>query len=101
MKKVLSILMALLMVFALFACNKPAEPENSTDPGTPAETSTAPGASAETSPAPGTDESSAPELVDVTKTRMSSASFMTASIRSPGKHTKSSTCTRLPCCCTS
>ncbi len=68
MKKVLSILMALLMVFALFACNKPAAPENSTDPSAPAETSAAPNSPDETDIAPGTEESAAPEeMVDITK----------------------------------
>ncbi len=67
MKKLFSVLLALLMVFALFACNKPAAEEDSAAPSAPAETSTAPSAPAETSTAPSAEESTAPEMVDITK----------------------------------
>ena len=70
MKKYLSILLALLMVFSLFACNKSVTEESSEEPDASVESSAEPSTAAETSEEPvETEESSAPEeIVDVTKT---------------------------------
>ena len=65
MRKVLSVLLALLLVAALFACNKPAVSETSAEPSTPA--SAEPSTPVEPSAVPTAEDSAPPEMTGVTQ----------------------------------